>query len=1104
MTPSTQNKSDLESKFLDLYSKLNPAQKEAVDTIVGPVMVIAGPGTGKTQILAMRIANILRNQDLQANPSNILCLTFTESAVTAMRQRLISIIGSEAYYVRIHTFHSFCNDIIKENPEKFLTINPISDLEKIQIFNEIIDTLDPTSPIKPFGEPYLYRPDLINLVQTLKRESISTQALLHATANIESFLHKNGALIEEFISRNARSIKDPDCDLLIEKLYVNNPESSFVSLIQEYRDHAETITVFKGLLKDFYEKNLKEIPKQKELAKVYELYQQKLLTKKLYDFEDMILRVINQFRNDKDLLARYQEQYQFILVDEYQDTNGAQNQIIEFLTSDPLARINDETNLEPQKDANIFVVGDDDQSIYRFQGASVENIIYFYKRFTDIKLIVLQQNYRSQQTILDLAHSSIDANEARISKLIPSISKLLNSAGNALTYDPFKVDLIKATTIDDEIYHIAKTIQTLLAQGVAANEIAVLFRENKEALPIVDVLARMGIRARIEAGDNILEDTDIAQLIDLLRVISKPESYSSLIFNLLNYNFVLESEDFQDITIRDVFDLNRAKLQAGEKKPLIEVLLNHSKFSAWANKILKIKQESFNYKFDRLLEKVIKEFGYIDYVLKQANYVVRINKLDSLFREVRAFMEAPLRLAYKQDLAKNFTVEDFITHIELIQENNLKVKSQELRVETNAVRLMTAHKSKGLEFEYVFIHACRDKHWGNKAARAKIKLPPKLIQETQAILRDDKNEDDRRLFYVALTRAKKKLYLSYHSKNSKGQDIVPSLFVSDIAKHKGVELFDYTLGSSAQNSAVSAEDEADQLKLKFTPRDDFAIAQESEYIDSLLVNYKLSVTHLNNYLECPRKFFYQNLLRVPSAKNKHASFGTAVHEALFDLFVLFRKDTSVIARKTNSDEAVSFGLGYLLERFEQHLTEENLPEQEYIDSLGFGKKALTEYYQRYKNEFIAETELEYDFSSKGVNFDGIELTGKLDKIELTDPQSKSVNVVDYKTGNPNSKAQDLSPGGDYYRQIVFYQLLCDLANQSKQFPYTMQSGEIDFIQPGYGNKFIKKRFNVSSEDLKHLKDEIKSMYLAVKEHKFGKTQELETCVNCSFKNICGR
>ena len=177
MTTSLHIENDLEQQFLDLYQQLNPAQKEAVDSTEGPVMVIAGPGTGKTQILAMRIANILRNPDLQISPQNILALTFTESAVTAMRNRLISIIGTEAYYVRIHTFHSFCNEVIKENPEKFFTINPISDLERIQIFNKIIDKLDPNSPVKPFGDPYLYRGDLSNLVQVLKRESIDVLAL---------------------------------------------------------------------------------------------------------------------------------------------------------------------------------------------------------------------------------------------------------------------------------------------------------------------------------------------------------------------------------------------------------------------------------------------------------------------------------------------------------------------------------------------------------------------------------------------------------------------------------------------------------------------------------------------------------------------------------------------------------------------------------------------------------------------------------------------------------------------------------------------------------------------------------------------------------------
>lgn len=1080
MTTSLHIENDLEQQFLDLYQQLNPAQKEAVDSTEGPVMVIAGPGTGKTQILAMRIANILRNPDLQISPQNILALTFTESAVTAMRNRLISIIGTEAYYVRIHTFHSFCNEVIKENPEKFFTINPISDLERIQIFNKIIDKLDPNSPVKPFGDPYLYRGDLSNLVQVLKRESIDVLALKDAIQRLESFLGRNSELIEAFVARNARTIKEEDCDLFLEQLYVANQNSEFTKLIKEYYQNADRITTFKKNLKDFYEKNLKLIPKQKELCHVYKEYQQELKSQKLYDFEDMILRVINQFENDPDLLARYQEQFLYILADEYQDTNGAQNRILQLLT---------QATTEYQKDPNIFVVGDDDQSIYRFQGASVENIIHFYQSFENtIKLIVLSQNYRSQQTILDIADSAIDQNQARVSKLIPSINKRLLSAGNAANYPLEKIQLIKTLNQEDELHHIAGKIKELTQTGTPAQEIAILFRENKEAIAIMDILARLGIRSKIDSGDNILEDRNIQQLLDLLTVINKPESNSALLFNVLNYQFITNSQDFKDagITTRDVFNANRIMPRSPEPKAFIDVLLDSHLFKNWADKIITYKQLSANLKLDILIENIIKDFGYLDFVLKQPSYTSNISKLDALFQEIRNCTEMSKR--YTSEASKEAKLGDLIEHFNLIYSNGLKIQSRTTKLQGDFVRLMTAHRSKGLEFEHVFVVNCRDKLWGNKTARAKIKLPPNLIQETESLLTDNQNEDERRLFYVAMTRAKKQLYISHHLKNSSNNDTVPSMFVSDLNKNELVEV--QNLEAESQSQTAQGE-----IPVQFQEADDFAIIDAQEYITGLLENYKLSVTHLNNYLSCPRKFFYQNLLRVPSAKNKHASFGTAVHAALFDYFVALRQDD------TNNAN-----LEYLLKQFAEHLENEYLAEQEYKDTLGVGIEALTQYFNHYQAGFIKEIELEYDFSHKGINLDGIELTGKLDKIEIVEDIAgvKKVKVIDYKTGNPDGKSQALKPGGDYHRQIVFYQLLCELGYKDKLSTFKMISGEIDFIQASKTKGFVKSTIEVTNEDLDVIKAEIKTMYQSIQNQEFDKTEDLDTCSKCSFKNICGR
>lgn len=1079
-------KQELEKAFTENYHRLNPAQKEAVDTTEGPVMVIAGPGTGKTQILAMRIANILRNPDLDINASNILCLTFTESGVSAMRNRLISFIGSDAYYVRIHTFHSFCNDIIKDNPHKFLAINPISDLEQINIYDEIIDSLEPGSPLKPFGDHYIYRGDLINNVKTLKRESIPVEKLEAAIDVLEAFIAKNADIMAEFCLRNARSIKEEDCNIFLEQIHINSlaheEQQVFSKLFQDFYDNSSKTAEFKKLIKDFHEKNLKEIPKQRELVKVYQAYNQKLHSSKLYDFEDMILRVISQFEHDPEFLARYQEQFQYILVDEYQDTNGAQNKILEQLTSFYKDR------------SNIFVVGDDDQSIYRFQGASVENIVYFYKRYqANIKLVVLEQNYRSQQKILDSAHFSIDKNSSRISNLIQGINKQLQSAGHAESYPLEAVELHKAKNFDDEIFQIAKLAKSLIDDGVNPSEIAILFRENRESEAILDLLLKMGLPAISDSGDNLLDNTHICQLIDLLKVIDNPSKHSDLLYNLFHYDFLFQCKDLQEagVTAKDVFLINRrrqeANRDAAEPRSFFEILLEDKKFSAFADKLLTFNSMSQKLRADDLLEQTVKEFNYLDYILQQKNYVFEINNLDSLFRELRNLLDSKSIVFKKFDASTLDLVklDTFLAYIQSLQDNNLKIRSQQISYEADAIRLMTAHKSKGLEFDHVLIHACQDKKWGNKVTRNKLKLPPLLVEETEALLNkaNDKNEDERRLFFVALTRAKKKAYIFSHKKNNKDQETVPSIFLSELEALKEVtEVVDHS-------DKPDPEEIEAKLELKFKDRLEMNIELETAYLDSLLENYKLSVTHLNNFLKCKRKFFLQNLIRVPAAKNKHASFGTAIHAALYDLFFAI----------SNGQE---FTKDELIDKFDKYIHDERLSEADLEDCLNHGHEVLNEYYDFYQSKFSTENLLEHDFSSLGVHLDGVKLTGKLDKIEIL--KGDKVNVVDYKTGNPSSKSAALKPDGDYHRQMVFYQLLCDNAYESGQFKYQMQSGEVDFVERDKAGKYKKVKIEVSEDDMTLLKTQIDHMITDIKAHNFSKTEDLQECSRCSFNHICGR
>lgn len=895
-----------------------------------------------------------------------------------MRERLLGLIGTAAYYVRIHTFHSFCNEVIKDFPEKFVSareLEALTEVEQIQIMQGILEALPADSLLKPFGAPYLYQRDCLSAIQDLKREDISPQDF---------------ARILEAV--NVEDLKKPE---------------------------------------------LKQHQKQQVLSGVYQAYQDALKTRGRYDFEDMILFVVQKFKTDSELLSHYQEQFQYILVDEYQDTNGAQNEVVDLLASF-------------FENPNLFVVGDDKQSIYRFQGASLENILSFYKRYqAHAQLVSLKENYRSQQSILDAAHGLIEHNRHGVSSVIPKLSLELKSAVKEKA-QPLQVAALE--TVNSENYFILTSVQQLIHQGVSPSEIAILYRNNRDVLDLLDLFNRVNLPVRLELGQDILKDTQIHKLIRLLRFIQDPSGEADLFF-LLHADFL----GF------DILEVHRVTREAG-RGSLFEKLRGHEIFGDFAQKCLEWKSLSMNRPLMEFFDILIHESAYLDHLMSGDERVKDLNNLNTFFDQIKRLNRQ------KHDLS----LAEFLEHLELLKENHLSLKAQELQSDREAIRLMTAHKSKGLEFEYVFILKCVDKHWGNKRSMNKLKLPQGLLKNDISQDKHEKNEDERRLFYVAMTRAKKQVTLSYAKQNENQRPQTPSLFIQELPT-ECVEWVD--------TEPYETEVE-DRLTTAFQrPGLPDHSQEEIAFVKALLRNYTMSVTHLNNYLRCPRLFYYRNLLRVPSAMNKHMAFGSAVHDALRDLTLAHQKGP------LPSED-------YLLQQFEKALSRQVLTEQDRRGSLDYGKQTLAAYYQNTKNELRSNSLPEYNFASHGVNLEGVPLTGKLDKIEILDPQKKTVHVVDYKTGNPDSKSQALGADGEYRRQILFYKLLCDL---SPKFPYTMVSGEIDFIQPSSRtHAFKRQRIEPTAEELSHLKNTIKDVYMDIMELRFLNLDEWKTCGECEY------
>lgn len=991
---------NLEKNFEKEYKNLNEEQKKAVDAIDGPVMVVAGPGTGKTTILTLRIANILKRTD--TNPENILALTFTEAASVNMRRKLAEIIGSRAYQVVINTFHSFAESIIKKYPEEFPRIigsRPIGEVDQVSIIESLID-VTPLKILRPYGDPFLYTKDISSNIATLKREGLSP---------------------EEF----SKLIKE-------EKI-------NFKKIPDLFHEKG----VYKGKMKGEYQKLEKVIEKNKELADLYQAYQDELLKNKFYDFADMIMEVMQAMEKSKFLLQVLQEEHQYILVDEHQDTNNAQNKIIELLAS------------YHAPDPNLFVVGDEKQAIFRFQGASLENFLYFKNLYKNAKLITLLENYRSTQGILDSVHS-----------LVPDSSQLKSNTKHKFE----KITIYPFETPESETYFVAQDVKRKVAEGVDPEEIAVLYRNNEDAFAVSNLMKKMGIPHQIESDLNLFSDPDVRKLITILQAINNFGNDRAvaefLHIDLLNiepldvytliksasqkkkytlFNMLAQLDSFKDLELQ-----NREVVKEGFKK-----------LSIWVKK-------SKNLDLLSIFETIIRESGLLKSMLESVDTERKFDAINSFFDEAK-------NLVLRKPEAN---LEDFFSYLETVKKHNLFIKKKRVHKNKGMVRLMTVHRAKGLEFEYVYIIKTYSGHFGDKHSVDKLKLLPSVYMLTnKKVERTDDNADERRLFYVALTRAKKGINITYAKTGEDGKELLPSSFLGELKP----ELLE------VRDTSIYEKEYQKNRKINFEPElEEADNLQDKNFIRELFTSQGFSPTALNNYLECPWKYFYQNLIRIPSTPTKSQSYGTAVHGALHDFFSRMKKE--------ETDKK------FLLESFEGYLNNSGLRDRDVSELLEKGRRALSLWYDAYNKSWNENVLTEFHIN--GVILDeGIRLTGVLDKVEFVD--GNVVNVVDYKTGKPKTRNELLgktkNADGNYWRQLVFYKILLDKLEDGK---FEMQSGVIDFIEPDDKEKLHREVFEITKEDMEELIGKIKQIAGEIFQLSFWNTRcGKKDCEFCPLRDM---
>ncbi len=1034
--------------FNDIFEtqlkKLNQQQREAVETTEGPVLVLAGPGTGKTQILAARIGYILQQTD--SNPENILCLTYTDAGTIAMRQRLVEFIGPDAYRISIHTFHSFCNSIIKENIELFGTkeLDAISDLEKIELIHELIDGFEKDSPLKRWtGDVYYDSYRLSQLFDIMKAEHFSAE-MIHQ--KIDEYLLELPTR-EAFQYKRANAKKN----IAVGDVKVND------------------------IAKE--ESKMKEL---KAAVSAFATFEKLMQARGRYDYHDMILWVLQAFKTNENLLRRYQEKYLYILVDEYQDTNGSQNEILLELVSF-------------WNEPNVFVVGDDDQSIYRFQGASIDNILDYTKHFPETKQIVLTENYRSSQVILDASKTLIEQNKERLVNHDTTLTK------NLIAQNKEVATLATLPTIysfDNDLHewvYIANQIEMAWTKKESLNETAILYRNHKQCEEITKYLTVKNIPFQIKRKYNILDTIFTNKLLKILEYIEGeirfPFSKEDLLYEILHFDFfdtnafeigkialhIRTDNEFKNIRSY----LNELKIPTQNATLFDTEARNESLFAA--KKVSVFLEDCirgiYNYTLQGLFENMLTKGGVLSYVMNHADRVDLLQELNTLFDFI------------KEETGKkpSTKIKDLLTTIRLMKENNIRLEVNKSIGKKEGVQFITVHSAKGLEFDKVYIIGCDDDNWKKSSVNRTFSFPDNLLQQKHE---GDEGEEERRLFYVAMTRAKRELFISYAVKNNKGKEKEKCVYVSELQEFADVVSKHQVLDAALLvETIIMSKTEVPGSILPLI--DKAAVAK-------ILEKYQLSVTNLNNYLRCPLGFYFNIILRIPSAKKASMEFGSAVHEAIY-FFFLNMTETNEFG---TPEELVNLFVREMKKRMD------GFTEVEYEQKLAYGKVFLPKYYEGNIGGWKKIVALERRINN--VVVDGVPIKGVLDKIEF---DGTNGSVVDYKTGkyenakkkfnkpediykDPENPSFEEEYGGDYWRQAVFYRILID---NYKDKNWKIISTVFQFVEPDRKTgEFCNEKIVINDDDIRIVKNQISTSYKQIMNMEFDKGCNDESCHWCNF------
>lgn len=960
----------------DILIGLNTEQKKAVTHELGPLLVIAGAGTGKTTVITRRIAWLIGVNKVA--PSSILALTFTDKAAGEMESRVDQLVPYGYVDTWISTFHAFGDRLLRDHA---LEIG-----------------LSPNFQVLTQPEQVVFLKERFFDIEGL----VYTRPLSGPTKNI--------AAIVEHISR----LKD---ELITPEKYLSFATAN----APKAKDEEDQIAAAKYL----------------EIAKIYAHYQQWMIESDQIDFGDQINLAIKLMRGHPDILKRYQNQFEYCLVDEFQDTNTAQNELVKMLFGPKTPR------------QNITVVGDDDQSIYQFRGAAVQNILDFQKTWRGARVVVLNQNYRSTQGILDAAYGLIQHNNPDRLEIAASVDKHLAGTGEGP---------VPEFNLYDNDFHEAKAvvehIGELVAGGARYADIAILTRANSQADPFILELRAAGLPYIASGASGLYDEPVVRLLISFVRVLSDYDDYLSL--------YYLATSDIYGVDVLAMTAVTSfARRNNMHFRDMLDNLKSHSGLATTVTKempklerlrvdIEKYAQVARERNVGEVLYKWLVDTGLLKKLgaasENDALSRVAIENIAAFYEKIKNFVRA----------SNNPSVMNFVANLRLLAEAGENPALSQIDTDLDAITLTTIHSAKGLEWSYVFLPSLSSDRFPSRHRQDAVPVPDKLTntKKPDSVLH---LQEERRLFYVALTRAKQRAYLSVAKKYGQGsREKKVSQFVCEALGNIKTRITNHELGIMEKLSLFETVEKRVVVRTRFFKTD----------------SIKLNAHQIDDYLTCPKKFDYIHILEIPITPTWTVAYGNAIHQAIGLYFTSKLRDAAV-----SIDELIkTYRAAWRTENF---VTREHEFEKKKV-----GEQTLVAFYEREQKaeRTVKAVEKRFEFPS-----DGVKISGRFDTI-FTEEGEKL--ILDFKTSDVTKDKKGLERVRQS-TQMQIYALADETINGHRPIValYFVESGIIA------RHKFSDKEIEKTKANIEHVAD-------GIRKQDFTATPSYNQCRWCAYKDIC--